>query len=123
MATKKIIDLGKSFCQVSDLIEALARCNDDSKVSFKLHVNEPVKKQDTEAYKLRNICSMLHMALTAAKRCVDACAEQELASGHMSIYYDRLKGYNGGAQDVQKVVEDVLNDYEKEMIQIDLANG
>ena len=118
MPLKKSIVLGDGRCQVEDLKTFLGECNDNSYFKLKLCIDEP-QKENAVVSRLEDLCSDLHRLLVAASICVDKCAAKE-KNGHKTIYYEGDKGYNCGARQLAKDIREMLNNYCKERVQIDL---
>ena len=54
------------------------------------------------------------------KLCVEKLAEEEKKKDTSLIYYDKLRGFNGGARDLLMAIDNLLDNYSREMVQIDL---
>lgn len=117
--SSKTILLGNGVSLVGSLKEALSRCHDDSKIEVKLCIGEE-KQVDFQVEKLKDICRRLYSCLSDARNCVELVANMEKKQNLNLIYYDKFRGFNGGARDLLGTVEKALDNYPREMIQVEL---
>lgn len=115
----KTIVLGTGIASVGALKRALSGCDDGSRMEIKLCINEN-REVDHSLEHLKDLCRRLHQFLSDARECVARLAEKEKKEDQNLIYYDRFRGFNGGARDLLGDIDHILDTYSSEMIQIDL---
>ena len=115
----KTIVLGENNCSLGCLKRALNKCGDNARLKIKLCVDE--EQEDDHTIKdLQDLCRRLYFCLNDARICVEKLAEEEKKKDTNLIYYDKLRGVNGGARDLLVVTDNSLDNYPREMVQIDL---
>ena len=121
MSKKKVIKLANGMCHVGDLKNALQQCDDNSNYTVNLVICEP-EKENAEISRLKVLCESLYCMLVNTSMCVDVCADNEKILNQNVIYYEgHNSGYgNGGAVQLQKDLKEIMNNYYKERVQIDL---
>ncbi len=117
--TRKTIVLGQGISSLGSLKKALSRCDDNSRLEVKLCIGES-KDDDFAVDHLQTLCNKLYNCLLDAKTCIEIVADEETVKDQNLIYYDKVQGFNGGAKDLLKTVNNLLDDYPREMVQIDL---
>ena len=115
----KTIVLGEEISSLGALKRALSNCGDDAKIEIKLCVNEK-REVDHNLEHLKDLCRRLYLCLSDSRICVEKLAEEEKKRDTNLIYYDKFRGFNGGARDLLMVTDNLLDSYSKEMVQIDL---
>ena len=115
----KTIVLGESNCSLGYLKRVLNKCEDNARLKIKLCVDE--EQEDDHTIKdLQDLCRRLYFCLNDARVCIEKLAEEEKKKDTNLIYYDKLRGFNGGARDLLVVTDNILDNYPREMVQIDL---
>jgi hypothetical protein len=117
--SNKTIVLGESNCSLGYLKRTLNTCGDNARLKIKLCVDED-REDDHTVKQLRNLSSRLYSCLNDARICIEKLAEEEKKKDTNLIYYDKFRGFNGGARDLLMVVDNLLDNYSREMVQIDL---
>lgn len=115
----KAIVLGKGVSSLGALKRALSNCGDDARIEIKLCVDEK-REIDHNLEHLKDLCRRLHLFLSESRECVARLAEEEKKKDQNLIYYDRFRGFNGGARYLLRDVDHILDSYSTEMVQIDL---
>ena len=115
----KTIVLGEGVSSLGALKRALSNCGDDAKIEIKLCVNEK-REVDHSLEHLKDLCRRLYLCLSDSRICVEKLAEEEKKKDQNLIYYDKFRGFNGGARDLLMVADNLLDNYPREMVQIDL---
>lgn len=115
----KTIVLGTGIASIGALKRALSNCGDDARIEIKLCVNEK-REVDHNLEHLKDLCRRLDFCLSDARICVEKLAEEEKKKDTNLIYYDKFRGFNGGARDLLMVIDNLLDNYPREMVQIDL---
>ena len=115
----KTIVLGESKYSLGYLKRTLNKCGDNARLKIKLCVDE--EQEDDHTIKdLQDLCRRLYFCLNDARICVEKLAEEEKKKDTNLIYYDKLRGFNGGARDLLMEIDNLLDNYSREMVQIDL---
>ena len=115
----KTIVLGESNCSLGYLKRVLNKCEDNARPKIKLCIDE--EQEDDHTIKdLQDLCRRLYFCLNDARICVEKLAEEEKKKDTNLIYYDKLRGFNGGARDLLMTIDNLLDNYSREMVQIDL---
>lgn len=117
--SKKTIVLGESNYPLGNLKRTLNMCGDNARIKIKLCLDEE-QEDDHIVRHLRDLCKRLDFCLNDARICVEKLAEEEKKKDTNLIYYDKLRGFNGGARDLLMVIDTLLDNYSREMVQIDL---
>ena len=117
--SNKTIVLGEGNCLLGDLKRALNKCGDNARMKIKLCLDEEQEDDHTVKH-LRDLCRRLDFCLNDARICVEKLAEEEKKKDTNLIYYDKLRGFNGGARDLLVAIDNLLDNYSREMVQIDL---
>lgn len=115
----KTIVLGESNYSLGYLKRALSKCGDNARLKVKLCVDEE-QEDDYTIEHLKYLCRRLEVCLYDARICVEKLAEEEKKKDTSLIYYDKLRGFNGGARDLLMEIDNLLDNYSREMVQIDL---
>ena len=115
----KTIVLGENICSLGYLKRTLNKCGDNARLKIKLCVDEEQEDEHTVKH-LQDLCRRLYLCLDDAKICVEKLAEEEKKRDTNLIYYDKFRGFNGGARDLLMVIDNLLDNYPREMVQIDL---
>lgn len=115
----KTIVLGESNYSLGNLKRALNNCEDNARIKIKLCLDEEQEDDHTVRH-FQDLCGRLYSCLNDARICVEKLAEEEKKKDTNLIYYDKLRGFNGGARDLLMAVDNLLDSYSKEMMQIDL---
>ena len=115
----KTIVLGTGIASIGALKRALSNCGDDARIEIKLCVNEK-REVDHNLEHLKDLCRRLYLCLSDSRICVEKLAEEEKKRNINLIYYDKFRGFNGGAGDLLMVADNLLDSYSREMVQIDL---
>ena len=122
MKNLKTLNLSKhDHIPLKALKDLLAECNDNSEFELKLCIKERNNKFNDRLHRLQIITDRLHNLLDKAKECVEICARLE-KNGKPTIYYDRLRGVNGGASDLLTHIDQTLDNYYQDMVKIDLTS-
>lgn len=115
----KTIVLGESKCSLGYLKRTLNKCGDNARLKIKLCVDE--EQEDDHTFRhFQDLCRRLYSCLNDARICVEKLAEEEKKRDTNLIYYDKFRGFNGGARDLLMTIDNLLNNYPREMVQIDL---
>ena len=115
----KTIVLGESYYSLGYLKRALSKCGDNARLKVKLCVGEE-QEDDYTVKRLQDLCRRLEVCLYDTRICVEKLAEEEKKKDTSLIYYDKLRGLNGGARDLLMAIDNLLDNYSREMVQIDL---
>lgn len=115
----KTIVLGEGVGSLGALKRALSNCGDDARIEIKLCVGEK-REVDHNLEHLKDLCRRLYLCLSDSRICIEKLAEEEKKKDTNLIYYDKLRGFNGGARDLLVAIDDLLDNYPREMVQIDL---
>ena len=122
MKKLKTINLNKyDHMPIKALKNLLAECDDNSEFELKLCIKEHNNKFNDTLHRIQIINDRLFNLLDKAKECVEICAKLE-KNGKPTIYYDRLRGVNGGAIDLLKHINQALDNYYQDMVKIDLTS-
>jgi len=129
---QKRLKIADTSLSVRNLKSYLAKINDDSMpVSIELVAGIRSESSKTEREKslevavkrLEKKCSDLYNLLLDAKPLVARSARFEKKNSRTIIYYDKRTGSNTGANGLLEDIEDQLNSYTPDMIQINLECG
>lgn len=110
----------KDGMHIDSLKRALSRCKSNSRIQAKLVFADINEDDNAEVVHLRELCNKLFWALLDSKKCIEKCAQKEVETDLNTIYYDKNGGYNRGARGLLVDVDDILDNYHKEMVDIDL---
>lgn len=118
---EKSITIGNSACSVKDMIDALQNNKDVWRFKIKLCIEKEDDKNEKTAMDMTiRLCSELYIALLDARKAIEACADIEKKTGEKTIYYDKYYNGNGGATHLLKQTNEILDNYHKRCVQIDL---
>lgn len=115
----KVIVLGEGLGTLGALKRALSDCGDNARIEIKLCVDEK-REIDHNLEHLKDLCRRLYRCLNDSRICVEKLAEEEKKKDTNLIYYDKFRGFNGGARDLLMMIDNLLDSYPREMVQIDL---
>lgn len=119
---EKTIQVGGGL-RIDALMNALSKCNDNDYLQVKLVVKGSSIDNNAEVVRLKTLCNRLFWALLDAMPCIDYCVDEENKTGTNAICYSsKLSKPNEklGAHMLADDISKLLDDYHKEMVDIDL---